>query len=77
MAFDACPPLGTHPGPVDASAIANQMHHPILEPISLDAYSPEDATNLEALDEIYLKVTGAMQRALDDMARERTMPIVG
>ena len=48
-----------------------------LEPISLDAYTPEDANNLEALDEIYLKVTGAMQRALDDMARERSMPIVG
>lgn len=48
-----------------------------LEPISLDAYSPEDASNPEVLDEIYNKVTGAMQKALDDMASQRTMPIVG
>jgi 1-acyl-sn-glycerol-3-phosphate acyltransferase len=61
------------------------MHMPLptkcktryLEPISLENYSPEDVDNQQALDEIYDKVTAAMQIAMDDMATERTLPILG
>jgi 1-acyl-sn-glycerol-3-phosphate acyltransferase len=61
------------------------MHMPLptkcktryLEPISLENYSPEDVDNPQALDEIYDKVTTAMQIAMDDMATERTLPILG
>jgi 1-acyl-sn-glycerol-3-phosphate acyltransferase len=61
------------------------MHMPLptkcktryLEPISLEAYSPEDVDNPQALDEIYEKVTHAMQLAMDEMASQRGLPILG
>lgn len=61
------------------------MHMPLptkcktryLEPISLEKYSPEDVDNPQALDEIYEKVTHAMQVAMDEMASQRGLPILG
>ncbi|MGK5086246.1 lysophospholipid acyltransferase family protein [Bdellovibrionota bacterium FG-2] len=42
-----------------------------LEPMSLEKYSPEDVNNKKALEEIYRKVTGRMQRALTAMYQEK------
>ncbi len=48
-----------------------------LEPISLEHYTPADADNPEALQEIYDVVTGRMQAAMDHMASRRRWPIIG
>ena len=48
-----------------------------LEPIPLDRYSPDDADNPEALQEIYDLVVGNMQLAMDDMAARRRWPVIG
>ena len=70
-------PWGLTMGPWMHLPLPTKCKTRYLPPISLENYTPEDADNPRALDEIYQKVTQAMQKAMDDMASKRKLPIFG
>ncbi|MBN2497517.1 MAG: acyltransferase family protein [Deltaproteobacteria bacterium] len=70
-------PWGIGFGPIFHFHLPTKSQVRFLAPISLDAYGPQAESDPAALDAIYRQVTRAMQRAMDDMAGQRRLPILG
>ena len=70
-------PWGLVWGPVPHIPFPAKCTTRFLEPISLDAYSPDDANNPEALREIYAQVVNTMQTNLSELYETRRFPILG
>jgi len=79
---ETCPiffglPWGLGVGPIFHIPLPVKSKVRFLDPISLDEYSPQDANNPEALEEIYQKVTTVMQKGMAELASSRKYPILG
>jgi 1-acyl-sn-glycerol-3-phosphate acyltransferase len=70
-------PWGIGVGPIFHIPLPAKSHVRFLDPISINGYRPKDAKDPDAIDDMYLKVTGAMQCAMDDIAAARKYPIIG
>ncbi len=65
-------PWGIALGPLPHLPLPVRCTTRFLPPISLEAYAPDAADDPQVLEELYAEVTGKMQTALEDLARERS-----
>jgi 1-acyl-sn-glycerol-3-phosphate acyltransferase len=70
-------PWGVGIGPIFHLPLPSKCKVRVLDPITTAEYGPEAEHDEAALTELYEKVTGAMQRALTEMAAERRWPVLG
>lgn len=70
-------PWGVGFGPIFHLPLPAKSTIRFLDPIPLNGYAPSDAGNREAVLEIYNKVTGVMQAAVDEIAAKRKIPVLG
>jgi len=70
-------PWGLTAGPMFHLPLPSKCKVRMLEPVSVDGYSPDDEEDPEALQELYDLVTGRMQEALTEMAADRRLPVLG
>lgn len=69
-------PWGLVLGPVPAWPIPTKVTLQVLEPMEWSHLGPEDADDPEVLERCYVEITGRMQSALDDLAKEYPHPIL-
>lgn len=79
---DTCPlflglPWGVGVGPLFHVHLPTKSQVRFLEPIELNGYGPDDVDREDVLEELYGKVTGAMQSAMSELASTRRYPIWG
>ncbi len=70
-------PWGVGFGPIFHLPLPARSQVRFLDPVSLDGYQPSDVGNPLAVDEIYRRVTGGMQKAVDELAAKRRFPVIG
>jgi 1-acyl-sn-glycerol-3-phosphate acyltransferase len=70
-------PWGVGFGPIFHLPLPAKHKMEVGEPITLDAYSPEDADRPDKLEELYKLVEGRMQDMMDRLASERRFPVIG
>ncbi len=70
-------PWGLGVGPIFHLPMPSKCKVQVLDPISTAEYGPEGENDDAVLQELYDKVTGAMQTALTSMAAERKWPVIG
>jgi 1-acyl-sn-glycerol-3-phosphate acyltransferase len=70
-------PWGVALGPVFHLPLPCKCKVRFLPPIPLDDCSRRDHEDPKLLDELYSRVVGRMQAALDELASERRWPIIG
>lgn len=72
------PPFGIVPPGIPTFPLPAKVTVELLEPIDWsERYGPEAADDPEIVQGCYDELTGAMQQALDALAEERDLPIVG
>jgi len=79
---DTCPiflglPWGVGVGPIFHLHLPTKSTVRFLDPIELNGYGPDDQDDDEVLRELYDKVTGSMQRAMQEIAAQRRFPVLG
>lgn len=70
-------PWGVGFGPIFHLPLPSKCKVQVLDPIDTAAYGPDAENDEDVLQELYGKVTGAMQRELTRMASERKWPVIG
>jgi 1-acyl-sn-glycerol-3-phosphate acyltransferase len=70
-------PWGLGVGPLFHLPLPSKCKCRVIDPIYLDDYEPEDEHNPKIVDDIYKRVTGAMQDTLTQMAKARKWPVIG
>lgn len=69
-------PWGLVLGPIPAWPIPTKVTLQVCEPMNWSHLDPEDADNPEVLERCYEEISGRMQSALDDLAKEYPYPIL-
>ena len=69
-------PWGVVIGPVPSWPIPTKVTLQVLEPMEWTHLGPEAADDPEIVDRCYEEITGRMQSALDDLAKEYPSPIL-
>lgn len=72
------PPFGLVPGGIPTFPLPAKVTVELLEPIDwTERFGPEAADNAEIVQACYDEITEAMQSALDRLAAERHLPVLG
>lgn len=79
---DTCPiflglPWGIAVGPTFHLHLPTKSNVRLLDPIETQAYGPQGADDPGLLDELYTRVTGAMQAAMQELGERRRFPVIG
>lgn len=79
---DTCPiffglPWGLGVGPIFHLHLPTKSQVRFLPTIELNGYGPEDQDDPEVLQDLYDRVTGSMQAAMQDIAATRRFPVLG
>jgi 1-acyl-sn-glycerol-3-phosphate acyltransferase len=69
-------PWGVVVGPIPALPIPTKVTLQVCEPMDWSHLGPADADNPEVLEQCYQEINSAMQRVLDDLAKECPYPIL-
>ena len=70
-------PWGISLGPVFHFPLPAKLTMTIGDPIPVDAYPPEAASDPDALEQLYQQTSSAMQQIMDEVASKRRFPIIG